>query len=95
MDIFLEKHQESILGVIEGFDRIIFKGHLTSMFPDGADRGVRSFFFPRRTISAVLLFASGWAKSEGAACSRAITGKKKDLTPRPCKTLFALLTGAG
>ena len=36
MDIFLEKHQESILGVIEGFDRIIFKGHLTSMFPDGA-----------------------------------------------------------
>ena len=38
MDIFLEKHQESILGVIEGFDRIIFKGHLTSMFPDGACR---------------------------------------------------------
>jgi len=36
MDIFLEKHQESILGVIEGFDRIIFKGHLTSMFSDGA-----------------------------------------------------------
>ncbi len=36
MDIFLEKHQESILGVMEGFDRIIFKGYLTSMFPDGA-----------------------------------------------------------
>ena len=36
MDIFLKKHEESILGVIEGFDRIIFKGYLTSMFPDGA-----------------------------------------------------------
>jgi hypothetical protein len=36
MDIFLERHQESILGVVEGFDRIIFKGYLTSMFPDGA-----------------------------------------------------------
>ena len=36
MDIFLEKHRESILGVVEGFDRIIFKGYLTSMFPDGA-----------------------------------------------------------
>jgi hypothetical protein len=29
MDIFLNKHQESILGVVEGFDRIIFKGYLT------------------------------------------------------------------
>ena len=36
MDIFLEKHKEAILGVVEGFDRIIFKGNLTSMFPDGA-----------------------------------------------------------
>jgi hypothetical protein len=36
MDIFLKKHEESILGVVEGFDRIIFKGYLTSMFPDGA-----------------------------------------------------------
>jgi hypothetical protein len=36
MDIFLKEHAESILGVIEGFDRIIFKGYLTSMFPDGA-----------------------------------------------------------
>ena len=47
MDIFLKEHEESILGVIEGFDRIIFKGYLTSMFPDGAfgrylyKRGVR------------------------------------------------------
>jgi len=36
MDIFLEKHRDATLGVIEGFDRLIFKGHLTSMFPDGA-----------------------------------------------------------
>jgi len=36
MNIFTNLHQESILGVIEGFDRIIFKGHLNSMFPKGA-----------------------------------------------------------
>lgn len=36
MDIFLEKHRDATLGVIEGFDRLIFKGHLTSMFPEGA-----------------------------------------------------------
>jgi len=36
MDIFLEKHRDAILGVVEGFDRVIFKGHLTSMFPEGA-----------------------------------------------------------
>ncbi|MBL0351457.1 MAG: hypothetical protein WBJ68_18280 [Candidatus Dechloromonas phosphoritropha] len=36
MDIFLERHKEAILGVVEGFDRVIFKGYLTSMFPDGA-----------------------------------------------------------
>lgn len=36
MDIFLEKHKDAILGVVEGFDRVIFKGYLTSMFPDGA-----------------------------------------------------------
>ncbi len=36
MEIFLEKHREAIEGVIEGFDRLIFKGHLTSFFPDGA-----------------------------------------------------------
>ena len=36
MDIFLEKHRDAILGVVEEFDRVIFKGHLTSMFPEGA-----------------------------------------------------------
>jgi hypothetical protein len=36
MDIFLKKHKDAILGVVEGFDRIIFKGYLTSMFADGA-----------------------------------------------------------
>ncbi len=36
MDIFLKKHEESILGVVEGFERIIFEGYLSSMFPDGA-----------------------------------------------------------
>jgi len=36
MGIFTELHQESILGVVEGFDRLIFKGHFNSMFPKGA-----------------------------------------------------------
>lgn len=35
MDIFLDLHREAIQGVIEGFDRLIFKGHLTSLFPQG------------------------------------------------------------
>ena len=34
--IFLEKRQESILSVAEGFDWIIVKDYPTSMFPDGA-----------------------------------------------------------
>lgn len=36
MDIFLNLHRDAILGVVEGFDRVIFKGYLTSMFPQGA-----------------------------------------------------------
>jgi hypothetical protein len=36
MEIFLEKHRDAIQGVIEGFDRLIFKGHLTSLFHQGA-----------------------------------------------------------
>lgn len=36
MEIFLQKHREAIQGVIKGFDRLIFKGHLTSWFPPGA-----------------------------------------------------------
>jgi len=36
MGIFLEKFSNVIQGVIAGFDRLIFKGHLTSFFPQGA-----------------------------------------------------------
>ena len=36
MNIFHEKHRNAILGIVEGFDRLIFKGYLTSMFPQGA-----------------------------------------------------------
>jgi len=36
MNIFLEKFRDAIHGVVEGFDRLIFKGHLTSLFPQGA-----------------------------------------------------------
>ena len=36
MDIFLDLHQEAIRGIAEGLDRLIFKWHLTSLFPQGA-----------------------------------------------------------
>jgi hypothetical protein len=36
MDTFLSIHQNSILGTLSTFDRMIFKGHLTGFFPDGA-----------------------------------------------------------
>jgi hypothetical protein len=36
MDTFLSIHQNSILGTLSTFDRMIFKGHLNGFFPDGA-----------------------------------------------------------
>jgi hypothetical protein len=36
MDTFLSIHQDVITGTLTMFDRIIFKGHLTGLFPDGA-----------------------------------------------------------
>src|SRR4051812_27439617 len=36
MNSFLELHGLSISGVINTFDRVIFKGHLNGFFPDGA-----------------------------------------------------------
>ena len=36
MEAFFETHQDDIVGVLTTFDRIIFKGHLTSFFPRGA-----------------------------------------------------------
>jgi len=36
MDIFLDLHRDAIQGTVEGFDRLIFKGYLTSMYPQGA-----------------------------------------------------------
>jgi hypothetical protein len=36
MDTFLSIHQNSILGTLSTFDRMIFKGHLTGFFPAGA-----------------------------------------------------------
>ena len=36
MNGFVDLHGESITGVINTFDRVIFKGHLTGFFPDGA-----------------------------------------------------------
>ena len=36
MNTFLDVHQESVSGVLATFDRLIFKGHLNSFFPNGA-----------------------------------------------------------
>ena len=36
MDTFLSIHQESLLGTLTTFDRMIFKGHLTMLYPNGA-----------------------------------------------------------
>ncbi len=36
MDDFIECHRDAIAGTISTFDRLIFKGHLTGLFPDGA-----------------------------------------------------------
>ena len=36
MDTFLSIHQDAILGTLTMFDRVILKGHLTGLFPDGA-----------------------------------------------------------
>ena len=36
MNGFADLHGESITGVINTFDRVIFKGHLNGFFPDGA-----------------------------------------------------------
>ncbi|MCL0098195.1 hypothetical protein M1O19_06795, partial [Dehalococcoidia bacterium] len=36
METFLSIHQDDIIGTLSAFDRTIFKGHLTGLFPDGA-----------------------------------------------------------
>jgi hypothetical protein len=36
MDTFLSIHQDAILGTLTMFDRLIFKGHLTGLYPQGA-----------------------------------------------------------
>jgi hypothetical protein len=36
MDTFFSIHQDAILGTLTMFDRVILKGHLTGLFPDGA-----------------------------------------------------------
>ena len=36
MDTFLSIHQGSLIGTLTTFDRMIFKGHLTMLYPNGA-----------------------------------------------------------
>ena len=36
MAIFLDLHRDAIGGTIATFDRLIFKGHLNALFPQGA-----------------------------------------------------------
>jgi len=36
METFLSIHEDSVLGVLTTYDRMIFKGHLTMLYPNGA-----------------------------------------------------------
>jgi len=36
METFLSIHQDALIGTLSTFDRMIFKGHLTQLFPNGA-----------------------------------------------------------
>ncbi len=36
METFLSIHRDVIIGTLSTFDRLIFKGHLTSLYPQGA-----------------------------------------------------------
>lgn len=36
MDAFLSIHQDKIVGSLTTFDRMIFKGHFTKFYPNGA-----------------------------------------------------------
>src|SRR4051812_50188192 len=70
MNGFVDLHGASITGVIETFDRVIFKGHLNGFFPDGAfgrylsRRGVflkdaGRFFETQRVRGHVVSLAAG------------------------------------
>ena len=77
MDIFLKKHHDAIQGVIEGFDRLIFKGHLTSLYPEGAfgrylsKRGIllkdAGKFFEAET-ERIVMHAKGAAEQADRPC---------------------------
>jgi hypothetical protein len=36
METFMSIHQDALLGTLSTFDRVIFKGYLTGLFPNGA-----------------------------------------------------------
>jgi hypothetical protein len=46
MDSFLKVHEKDVLGTLSTFDRLIFKGHLTKLFP----RGMFSLFLSRQGV---------------------------------------------
>ncbi len=58
MDAFLELHNDHILGVLEGPDRIIIKGYLTPLFGDGSFKA----YLSRRGI--LLKNAKGFLNAE-------------------------------
>ena len=39
MDAFIQRHQEDVIGVVHGFDRMRFRGTLSSIsYPEGVDQ---------------------------------------------------------
>src|SRR4051812_49533622 len=98
MNGFVDLHGESITGVIETFDRVIFKGHLNGFFPDGAfgrylsRRGIllkdAGRFFeaetPRIRGHVVLLAAAAGGPGEYlAGSSTHRSGPSKEAPARP------------
>jgi hypothetical protein len=56
METFLSIHQDAIIGTLSTFDCMIFKGHLTKLFPSGAQtaaRPVRRFALDSKLVEGL------------------------------------------
>ena len=56
MERFLERHKDRIIGVLSGFDRVLFRGSLRAIYPSLVGHAIRHFgsdrvlrFLGRRT----------------------------------------------
>jgi hypothetical protein len=87
MEKFLNQHQEAINGTISTFDRLIFKGHLTAFFPQGA-------FGRFLSTQRVLLKDFGAYVEKATQALKAHAKKLADDTGRPFRYLQSASTAA-